>query len=99
MRGAHLRRSKNVTRYADPTPHLYHITKGGCPHGLLERERNGLQAPGNGAGGRPPGGPLLIDQTICHRERGKLVPVRRWSFSPISCTFAKRRGSSTNVWR
>src|SRR6266545_6404341 len=35
-------------------------------------------------------------QTICQRERGKVVPVRAWSFSPISCTLAKRRGSSTN---
>ena len=31
---------------------------------------------------------LGLDQRIGQRERGNVVPVRRWSFSPISCTWA-----------
>jgi hypothetical protein len=38
-------------------------------------------------------------QLIGHFERGKVMPVRAWSRSPISCTLAKRRGSSAKVWR
>lgn len=38
-------------------------------------------------------------QAIGQRERGKLIPVLCWSRSPISCTAAKSRASSTNDWR
>jgi len=38
-------------------------------------------------------------QPIGHLERGKVMPVRAWSRSPISCTLPKRRGSSAKVWR
>ncbi len=65
--------------------------------------REGPLGPGRAdVGGRSvdrgPSGPLF-NYTICQRERGNVVPVRVCSFSPISCTFAKSRGSSTKVWR
>ena len=42
---------------------------------------------------------LPSSQLIGQRERGNETPVRACNRSPISCTRAKRRGSSTKLCR